>query len=492
MPTPENIIPPKKGEVRNPKGRGNSKGRATIAKEIFAMVGVLPEKTMANLKMMYPEISDKMSVGEIMFIVQTYKAIAKSDTQAFKAVADYMPDMVEELSDNEIYERAISIRDGIIDKHYRFLSEQKDWNIIVGGSRSGKTYNALKWCFLQTLKGKFDLNIIAPSFKMLANGMFLDIQDIIKKSGVEGITIPKQPTRIEMPNGSLWVFEVVTNENEAKRNRGNVIVDEADGIPEEVAMLLGRANGMKMILFNPVKRFWAHKKINEDESNVLHTTWQDNPFIPRPQLQWLHDLKKFGEFAEEGSPERYAYEVYYLGNYSILSGKAFEMEDFDIVDNVPDRFDYMLSYADPSLGTGNDFFAAILFGIKGRTVYAVDCIFSQFAKMGGYVEKLKEWDATWKTPIDHYAESNGVSGVVTGAANEYYDGVLSEVSNSTKKEADIIVYAPTAKKFKFLRSQKMIEFLNQCADFPNDAHDDAPDCLTRGAKIILKYFDIDK
>jgi phage terminase large subunit-like protein len=168
------------------------------------------------------------------------------------------------------------------------------------------------------------------------------------------------------------------------------------------------------------------------------------------------------------------------------------MEDFDIIDNVPDRFDYMISYADPSLGVGNDFFAAVLFGIKGRTVYAVDCIFSQFAKMGGYVEKLKEWDAAWRTPIDHYAESNGVSGVVTGAANEFYDGVLSEVSNSTKKEADIIVYAPTAKKFKYLRSQKMLEFLTQCANFPNDAHDDAPDCLTRGAKIILKYFEIDK
>ena len=144
---------------------------------------------------------------------------------------------------------------------------------------------------------------------------------------------------------------------EAKRNRGNVIVDEADGIPKEVGMLLGRAKGRKIVLFNPVKRFWVHDNITDDESNLLRTTWNDNKYISPAQLKWLDDLKKRGEFAEEGSPERYAYEVYYLGNYSLLSGKAYELSDFDIVDEVPEKFDYIMSYSDPSLGTGNDFFA---------------------------------------------------------------------------------------------------------------------------------------
>ena len=111
-------------------------------------------------------------------------------------------------------------------------------------------------------------------------------------------------------------------------------------------------------------------------------------------------------------------------------------------------------------------------------------------KSGGYTEKLKEWDREYKTAIDHYAESNGIGGVVTGAVQEFYTGVLNEVNNSTKKEADIIVYAPTAKRFKFRRSAKMIEFLTQCAEFPNAEHDDAPDCLSRGAKLILKHFDL--
>lgn len=484
-----------KGFDANPENRcktGKPKGtknRSTIIKEALAMAFAIPEKDFKKLKAKYPEIDQSMTVAEIMTITQTAKAIDKADTAAYKAVMDYAP---EQLGDEEEADKAakyFKIRDGIIDKHYRFLEEGHDWSIEEGGSRSGKTYNALKWCVAQTLKGRFDLNLIAPSYKMLSNGMFLDVKAIIEEMELD-VKVPKQTTRIEMPNGSQWVFEVVTDENEAKRNRGNVIVDEADGIPKEVGMLLGRAKGRKIVLFNPVKRFWAHDNITDDESNLLRTTWKDNKFIAPAQLKWLEDLKKRGEFAEEGSPERYAYEVYYLGNYSLLSGKAYELSDFDIVDEVPEKFDYMMSYSDPSLGTGNDFFAGLLFGIRKSQVWVVDCIFSQFTKADGYIEQLKKWDEQYNHMIDHYAESNGVSGVVTGAVDVKYDGVLSPVNNTSKKEADIIVYASTAKKFKFLRSQKMIDFLNQCAEFPNAQHDDAPDCLGRGAKLLIKYFDI--
>ena len=76
----------------------------------------------------------------------------------------------------------------------------------------------------------------------------------------------------------------------------------------------------------------------------------------------------------------------------MLSGKAYELSDFDIVDEGPEKFDYMMSYSDPSLGTGNDFFAGLLFGVKKSQVWVVDCIFSQFTKADGYFEQLKKWD----------------------------------------------------------------------------------------------------
>jgi len=459
-----------------PKG---SRNRSTIVREWLEV----------QQKVKNPITGETATLDQ--FDMMTLAAISKArkgDIQAYKEVSQYMPDNQEKETDTDVIISTLNLRDTIIQKHYEFFDKGYDWNISSGGSRSGKTFNFLKWAFLQTKKERFDLNIIAPSFKMLELGSFVDLKNIISEFAPE-IKIPERATKLDLYNGSRWTFEVVTNENEAKRNRVNVFANEADGIPREVAMLLGRASGRKFVDFNPVKKFWAHEKINEDGTNLLSSTWEDNPYLSKSQLQWFEDLKRKGEFAEDGSPEKYAYDVYYCGNYSILSGKAYELSDFDIRDKVPAKFDYMISYSDPSLGVGADFFASLLFGIKGKDVWAVDCIFSQFTTTAGFIEQLKAWDTEYGA-VDHYAEKNGTSGVVTKAAKEMYDGILMEVSNPDKKEADIIVYSTTAKKFKFKRSQKMINFINQCVEFPNSEHDDAPDCLGRGAKVLLKNFDL--
>lgn len=492
MPNPENIVKHnfKPGESGNPKGRPKgAKNKRTMVRDVLSLSAVMPNAKFTELKKLYPDIDNSMSAAEVMTIAQISKAIVKSDTAAYKAVMDYAPDDIGSEDEAEKAARYIGIRDSVIDKHYRFLNEEHDWTILEGGSRSGKTYNFLLWAFMQTLKGKFDLNIIAPSFKMLELGSFVDLKNILSAFAPD-IKIPERATKIDLYNGSRWTFEVVTNENEAKRNRVNVFVNEADGIPKKVANLLGRASGRKFIDFNPVRRFWAHDKINDERTNILTSTWTDNPFLSTAQLQWFEDLKTRGENAPEGSPEKYAYDVYYLGDYSILSGKAFELSDFNIVNEVPETFDYYISYSDPSLGVGADYFAGIFCGIKKKQVYVLDVIFSQYVKVGGYIETLKEWDVIADNRCDHYAESNGVSGVVTKAVSEIYQRTLSTVNNTSKKDADIIVYSSVAKNFKYKAGGRISDFLKQCADFPNSQHDDAPDALSRGAKLIQENFDI--
>lgn len=388
-------------------------------------------------------------------------------------------------------EKAIEIlrlRNTIIDKHYRHLQKPDNILIFEGSSRSGKTNNITREAILRNTYSRYDLNIIAPSYKMLNKGSFIDAKDFIEENNID-CKLPINATDIRFPLGGTITFEVVLNETEAKRNRTNVFINEADGIKASVAdLIIGRAKGRSIIDYNPTRKFWIEKY--KTDSNFSKSTFKDNPFLSESQIEWFDRLKKYGEFAEDGSPESYAYQVYYLGNYSLLSGKAYELSDFNIVDEVPEKFDYMISYSDPSLGVGSDYFASLLFGIKNNIVYAVDCIFSQFAKTGGYIEQLNQWDKTYGKIIDHYAEKNGTSGVVTRAAKEMYDGILTEVSNGDKKEADIIVYSTTAKKFKYKRSAKMIQFIEQCVDFPNCVNDDAPDCLARGSKILIKNFDI--
>jgi hypothetical protein len=80
MPNPENIIPPKKGEVRNPKGKEpGTKNRATILKELIAL----------NIKLKNP-LTGKEETQQTEIMVN-YALLAKAvtgDVQAIKEVND--------------------------------------------------------------------------------------------------------------------------------------------------------------------------------------------------------------------------------------------------------------------------------------------------------------------------------------------------------------------------------------------------------------------
>ena len=79
MPNEQNLIPAKKGEIRNPKGRGHSRGRATIVKE-WLMV----EQKFKNPLTGQEEI---LSQADIMTLAVINKA-RKGDVIAFRELMD--------------------------------------------------------------------------------------------------------------------------------------------------------------------------------------------------------------------------------------------------------------------------------------------------------------------------------------------------------------------------------------------------------------------
>lgn len=74
-----------------PEKNGHPKGiknRATISREIFEMVGLLPNDVFEKMQKVYPGIEKSMSVEKIIDIIQASKAIMGSDTQAAKYLKD--------------------------------------------------------------------------------------------------------------------------------------------------------------------------------------------------------------------------------------------------------------------------------------------------------------------------------------------------------------------------------------------------------------------
>jgi len=80
MPNPENIIPPKKGEVRNPKGKPKGTlNRSTIAKRWL--------EVMQDSKNPISGEIEKLSQADLMTLALIHKA-RKGDVSAYKQLMD--------------------------------------------------------------------------------------------------------------------------------------------------------------------------------------------------------------------------------------------------------------------------------------------------------------------------------------------------------------------------------------------------------------------
>ncbi|GAB3284426.1 hypothetical protein GCM10027347_61390 [Larkinella harenae] len=88
----ENLKPAKPGEVRNPAGRPKgSPNRSTVAKKILAALGknVIFGASLAKIKEIVGDDIDKMTVEEIMTIVQINDAVSgKRRAGSYKVVMD--------------------------------------------------------------------------------------------------------------------------------------------------------------------------------------------------------------------------------------------------------------------------------------------------------------------------------------------------------------------------------------------------------------------
>lgn len=79
----------KPGQSGNPSGRPEgSKNRSTVARQVLSMIGMFPKKKLKELKEIFPQITNKMTVEEIMTIVQAGRATTKADPHSYEKVMD--------------------------------------------------------------------------------------------------------------------------------------------------------------------------------------------------------------------------------------------------------------------------------------------------------------------------------------------------------------------------------------------------------------------
>jgi phage terminase large subunit len=224
-------------------------------------------------------------------------------------------------------------------KHFKQCVKNGERYVVLrGSSRSAKTYSVCQWFYYLAKKGiKFELTIVGHSIPFLRDGVYNSFKQIAPNEN-----FIKSPFSVKIDNAEI-LFRSFKDEDDAKSaERDFLYVNECNHIPYAVIQqLVMRTRLMCFFDFNPTKHFWIDDYVNG--SNIIHTTFKDNPFLSDAQIENFEKIKERAERLTASAYDKYLYSVYYLGEYGDISGNVFSQ-----ITEINDE-EYLLAVGDKKI-----------------------------------------------------------------------------------------------------------------------------------------------
>lgn len=206
-----------------------------------------------------------------------------------------------------------------------FLKNLKTRHVVlIGGRRSGKSWSLFKFLLLRA-SGKDPLHIMIVSASFPSTQ--LAMKDFMQATGliVEGSTL--YGMHCKLPNGSIFQFKSYDVGTKAQGDHCDIMVcEEALNIDEQI-INVAALGVRKQIYFvmNPTKGGFINKYILEDKSNLLITTYKDNPYLQPEQLEEFELMKEKAQSPTATVLDIYNWKVYGCGEFQDMAGKVFTM-----------------------------------------------------------------------------------------------------------------------------------------------------------------------
>lgn len=255
-------------------------------------------------------------------------------------------------------------------KHFKKCAKTKEPFVILrGSSRSAKTYSVCQWFYyLAKLGVKFELTIVGHSIPFLRDGVYNSFKQIAPNEN-----FIKSPFSVKINNAEI-LFRSFKDEDDAKSaERDFLYINECNHIPYEIVQqLVIRTRIMSFFDFNPTRKFWIDEYVNS--SNIIHTTFKNNPFLSVAQLENFEKIKERAERLTASAYDKYLYSVYYLGDYGDMSGNVFSQ-----IQEINDE-EYLLSVGNKKLfcldfGFSEDPCALVELTFKGGKYIAKELLY---------------------------------------------------------------------------------------------------------------------
>lgn len=224
-----------------------------------------------------------------------------------------------------------------------------------------------------------------------------------------------------LPNGSLWQFRNFDEYTKCVGHKADYLfLNEAVNLDEKSFGTLIQGIRKQIILnYNPTRACWVDKYINPEKDNLMITTWQDNPYLTEYQIEEFENIKKRALSPTATIFDRYAYEVFYKGVFTNMSGKVFQQvysctdEEFE---KIPVQYSTGMDFG---FVDSKDFTTLVQVKIYQNCIYARERLYSnhltnnkdlgmELAKLGYdcYTPISCDFGGLGKTRIDILSTAN--------------------------------------------------------------------------------------
>jgi len=252
----------------------------------------------------------------------------------------------------------------------------------IGGSRSGKTYAILQWLIVQCLQNKLMVNIVRSTMPSLRRSVIKDFRDILNDLG---IWIPdnwsESNKTYTFGSGAVVSFFSTDDEGKLRGIKADISwLEESSEIDSDSAFQIGIRTTQKIIYsYNPTisPYHWLRQQYGDKDVEVFRTTYLDNPFIGREQIQAIEDLR-------EKNPKYW--QIYGLGEFA---GNERQVFRFEICDYIPDEADFIGYGMD--WGYSSDPTALCGVWKWGETLYLKEFVYEKGLTTGDIVNRLRRF-----------------------------------------------------------------------------------------------------
>lgn len=167
--------------------------------------------------------------------------------------------------------------------------------VFQGSSRAGKTYNIILWMVINILNENNKIySIVRKTLPALKGSVLRDLKEILIKlelyhsdkwHSVDGY--------VEIGTNIIEWFGLDTEEKVRGRKRDICFINEATEITYDEYIQLSLRTSERMILdFNPsLWQSWLYDMEKQEDTFYSIVTYQDNPFLPKAQVEELEKLK---------------------------------------------------------------------------------------------------------------------------------------------------------------------------------------------------------